>query len=133
MLRANFQLLIPILTILLHLCCSWPPPRLAHDSTFMLSDQYYVCGARKQHFEFKDLYKMRLLHTFFHAHTILRNRTSSITKCCRFCGLCTKVMITTVVHATFRANAGNNSVGHAFQSNTARISHNLLCGGSLST
>ena len=130
MLHANFQLLIPILTILLHLCCSWPPPRLAHDSTFMLSDQFYVCCERKQHSLFKDLYKTRLLHTFFHAHTNPRNRTSHETKCCCFCGKCTKVMFATVVHATFRANAGNNIVGHAFQSNTARISHDLLGEGS---
>ena len=32
MLRSNFQLLIPILTILFHFCCRWPPPRLAHES-----------------------------------------------------------------------------------------------------
>ena len=133
MLHANFQLLIPILTILLHLCCSWPPPRLAHNSTFMLLDQFYVCCERKQHSLFKDLYKTRLLHTFFHAHTNPRNRTSHKTKCCRFCGKCTKVMFATVVHATFRANAGNNIVGHAFQSNTARISHDLLGEGSWST
>jgi hypothetical protein len=36
---ANFQSLIPILTILLHLCCRWPQPRFAHYPTFMRSAQ----------------------------------------------------------------------------------------------
>ena len=108
MLRANFQLLIPILTILLNLCCRWPPPRLAHDSTFMSDAPFYESSSRKLQCCIKDLHKMKLFHTIVCVYSILRFSTSSITKCCRSCGQCTKVMLVTVGHATLRANADNS-------------------------
>ena len=118
MLRANFQLLIPILTILLHLCCSWPPPRLAHDSTFMSYVQFYESASRKLQCYIKDLHKSRLLHTIIRVHSILRSSTSSITKCCRLCGKCTKVMLATVGNATFPANAVTSIDIHHICDNT---------------
>jgi hypothetical protein len=52
----NFQLQNRILTILLHLCCSAVPPRLAHDFTFMCLARFCDFSAERCFCSGKQLY-----------------------------------------------------------------------------
>ncbi len=110
-----FHLLIPIPTILLHRCCRWPPPRLAHDSTFMLSVHFYDIIGRKWPCSVKELSKSILLATIFCFHSIRRYRISSIIKCGCMSGQCRKGNHANEGHATFRANVDNSIVIHEIQ------------------
>ena len=101
-----------------HLCCRWPPPRLAHDSTLMSDAPFYESSSRKLQCCIKDLHKMKLFHTIVCVYSILRFSTSSITKCSRSCGQCTKVMLATVGNATFPANAVTSIDIHHICDNT---------------
>ena len=101
MLCANFQLLIPILTILLHLCCRWPPPRLAHDPTFMRSAQscdFYAqkcCCSGKHQYTSNPICSCDLVYF----HSLQRN--PSLNKCLRLRGISQKCFFLLVACSQF--------------------------------
>ena len=112
MLRANFQLLNRILTILLHLCCSsiWPRgPRLAHDSTFMRSAQSCDVFAGKCCCSSKHLHKD--YYPFFTSYLVLSipiQRNPTLNKYFSDCSISTKVLLSTRRVPTLRANSGTS-------------------------
>ena len=96
MLRAKFQLLNRVLTILLHLCCSSAPPRFAHETISMCSAQSCDFWAENCSCSGQDLYKSRPFCTSNLVHSIPMQRNPTIptsSKFFRYCCICTKVLL----------------------------------------
>jgi hypothetical protein len=103
---ADFQLLIPILTILLHLCCRWPPPRFAHVPTLMHSAQSCYFHAEKCCCSGKHQYKSNPFRSCDLVHYSTLERNPSLNKCCHLRGISPKVLLSTRCLLTVCANYG---------------------------
>ncbi len=110
MLFANIQLLVPILTILLHLCCRRPPPRLAHNPTFMRSAQSCDFYAESFCCSGKHQYKSNPFRSCDLVYYIPLQRNPALNKCCCLRGISPKVLLSTclLLTVTVRANAGTS-------------------------
>ena len=98
---AKFQLLITIITILLHLCCRWPPPRLAHDPTFMRSAQSCDFYAEKCCCSGKHQYKSYPFRSCYLVNSIPFQRNPSLNKCRRLRGISQKCFFLLVACSQF--------------------------------
>ncbi len=118
-LRAKLQLLNRILTILLHLCCSSAPTRLADASTFKHSVLSWNFHAENWCCSCKLLYKMKLFRTCHLFLSFCRKRIRPF-KSASASGKKRKVPLSTFGESTFRSNAGNSIGVHEGHSNTTK-------------